>query len=130
MKEFDDLLAIAKRKLDFDQKNLFSNGSTTYLAEMKKEIDEVLEEISQSRNCYLEEELGDVLWDYLNVLVAMEKETGINPQAVLARACKKYDERVSGIELGEFWESIKERQKLRLAAEQKDYTKQKLQTDS
>ena len=129
MKEFDDLLAIAKRKLDFDQNNLFSNGSTTYLAEMKKEIDEVLEEISQSRNCYLEEELGDVLWDYLNVLVAMEKETGINPQAILARACKKYDERVSGIEVGEFWENIKERQKLRLAAEQKDYTKQKLQTD-
>ena len=130
MKEFDDLLAIAKRKLNFDQNNLFSNGSTTYLAEMKKEIDEVLEEISQSRNCYLEEELGDVLWDYLNVLAAMEKETGINPQAVLARACKKYDERVSGIEVGEFWENIKERQKLRLAAEQKDYTKQKLQTDS
>ena len=121
MKEFDDLLAIAKRKLNFDQNNLFSNGSTTYLAEMKKEIDEVLEEISQSRNCYLEEELGDVLWDYLNVLAAMEKETGINPQAVLARACKKYDERVSGIEVGEFWENIKERQKLRLAAEQKDY---------
>ena len=130
MKEFDDLLAIAKRKLNFDQNNSFSNGSTTYLAEMKKEIDEVLEEIPKSRNCYLEEEIGDVLWDYLNVLAAMEKETGINPQAVLARACKKYDERVSGIEVGEFWENIKERQKLRLAAEQKDYTKQKLQTDS
>ncbi len=122
MKEFEELLAIAKSKSDFEQNNSWPNGSTTYLTEMKKEIDEVLEEIPKSRNCYLEEELGDVLWDYLNVLATMEKETGINPQAVLVRACKKYDERVSGIEVGELWASIKERQKVRLAAEQKDYT--------
>ncbi len=60
MKEFEELLAIAKRKSDFDQNNSWPNGSTTYLTEMKKEIDEVLEEIPKSRNCYLEEELGDV----------------------------------------------------------------------
>ena len=43
MKEFEELLAIAKRKSDFDQNNSWPNGSTTYLTEMKKEIDEVLE---------------------------------------------------------------------------------------
>ncbi|WP_105901483.1 MazG nucleotide pyrophosphohydrolase domain-containing protein [Vibrio gangliei] len=122
MKEFDVLLRVAERKAKFDQTNLWSNGSETYLAEMKKEIDEVSEEIPKNRQCYLEEELGDVLWDYLNVLTAIKKEQGICPKAVLTRAIKKYEERVSGIEVGESWASIKERQKIALAQEQNERT--------
>lgn len=122
MKEFTELLRIAERKSEFDQSNSWSSGSETYLAEMKKEIDEVSEEIPKNRQCYLEEELGDVLWDYLNVLTAIQKEQGICPKAVLTRAIKKYEERVSGIETGESWASIKGRQKIALAQEQKDRT--------
>jgi len=68
MKEFDKLLSIAKRKATFDDNNSWTSGSTTYLTEIKNEVDEVIEEIPKSRKCYLEDELGDVLWDYLNVL--------------------------------------------------------------
>ncbi len=122
MEEFEKLLDIAKRKTNFDKNNSWSNGSETYLTEIKKEVDEVIEEIPKSRKCYLEDELGDVLWDYLNVLTALEKEVGIDPQAVLLRACRKYDERVSGIESGEFWSDIKSRQKQALAKEHKANT--------
>jgi NTP pyrophosphatase (non-canonical NTP hydrolase) len=119
MKEFDTLLAIAKRKTKFDESNTWSKGSTTYLEEIKKEVDEVIEELPKSRQCYLEEELGDVLWDYLNVLSALEKEIGIDTTEVLTRACRKYEQRVSGIESGEQWSDIKIRQKKALELELK-----------
>ena len=117
MKEFDELLAIAKRKTNFDENHTWSNGSKTYLTAIKSEVDEVLEEIPKSRQCYLEDELSDILWNYLNVLTNLEKETGIEPKAVLIRACHKYEERVSGIESGIKWVEVKEKQKIALAIE-------------
>lgn len=117
MKEFDKLLNIAKRKTKFDKTNHWSKGAETYLFEIKNEVDEVLEEIPKSRQCYLEDELGDVLWDYLNVLTALEQEIGLDAKAVLSRACHKYEQRVSGIESGETWNSIKEIQNQALAVE-------------
>jgi len=117
MQEFIKLLNIAKRKTCFDKNNTWSNGSATYLAGIKDEVDEVIEEIPKSRQCYLEEELGDILWDYLNVLTALEEEADIDIKAVLSRACRKYEERMSGIESGDNWQDIKELQKIALAAE-------------
>jgi len=122
MKDFDKLVAIAKRKAKFDESNTWSNGSETYLAEIKNEVDEVIEEIPKSRKCYLEDELGDVLWDYLNILVALEKEVSIDLEAVLKRACEKYEERISGIENGKKWSKIKEKQKIALENEHKSNT--------
>jgi len=117
MKEFDKLLSIAKRKADFDVSYTWSKGSETYLTEIKNEVDEVIEEIPKSRKCYLEDELGDVLWDYLNLLTALEKEVGIDTKSVLERACHKYEERISGIEAGKKWAEVKEKQKIALAIE-------------
>lgn len=122
MKEFDILLGIAKRKANFDEDNTWSNGSETYLAEIINEVAEVIEEIPKSRQCYLEDELGDVLWDYLNVLTALEKEAGIDTKAVLMRACRKYEERISGIESGKKWSAIKKQQKILLAIEHNSNT--------
>lgn len=123
MKEFDALLAIAQRKANFDQGGSWSNGSETYLAEIKNEVDEVIEELPKSRPCYLEDELGDILWDYLNILTALEKEVGIDTKAVLTRACRKYEERISGIESGQKWSDVKEKQKIALALEHNASTK-------
>ncbi|MEW6991139.1 MazG nucleotide pyrophosphohydrolase domain-containing protein [Colwelliaceae bacterium 6441] len=119
MKAFDILLGIAQRKAKFDESNTWSSGSDTYLSEIKNEVDEVIEETPKSRKCYLEDELGDVLWDYLNILTSVEKEVSIDAEAVLKRACKKYEERISGIAIGKKWSDIKELQKIALENEHK-----------
>lgn len=120
MKDIEKLLSIAKRKNIFDQHNSWSNGSQTYLQAIKDEVDEVIEEIPKARRCYLEDELGDILWGYLNLLLSLEKEEGIAISSVLRRACTKYDERILGIEAGKSWSDIKERQKSVLEKEDRE----------
>ena len=119
MEKFEQLLSIAKRKSKFDQGSRWSDGSSTYLAEIVNEVNEVVEELPKKRLCYLEDELGDILWDYLNILCALEKEAGVNVQSVLNRACNKYEERVSGIESGKLWKDVKKKQKIALENEQR-----------
>ncbi len=118
MKSFNTLLDIARRKNHFDKTNPWSNGSSTYIAEICKEVQEVIEEIPQNRKAYLEDELGDVLWDYLNLVLSLEKEKGVELESVLKRASQKYEERISGIENGTPWKETKEKQKAALAKEQ------------
>ena len=80
MKKFDELYAIATRKSQYDQTNTWFKGVETYLEAIGKEVDEVREEIREDRLCHLEDELGDVLWNYLNVLKALAREKGIDPE--------------------------------------------------
>lgn len=117
MNNFDKLLTIAKRKFVFDQTNSWYAGSNTYLSSIKEEISEVIEEIPKGRLCYLEDELGDILWNYLNIVLALEKESGLCVDSVIQRAALKYDERVGVIESGGNWQDVKERQKRALAQE-------------
>ncbi len=117
MKSFKNLVNIARRKNDFDQTNPWSNGSSTYIKEIQKEIQEVAEEATLDRNPYLEDELADVLWDYLNLVLALEKEKGVKLENVLERAVRKYEERISGIENGISWKKTKEKQKASLVDE-------------
>lgn len=118
MEAFETLLSIAQRKARFDKTSNWSNGAETYINEIKNEVDEVLEELPKGRICYLEDELGDVLWDYVNTLIALEEEKGVSVESVLKRACRKYEQRVSGIESGKQWHEIKEIQNVMLAEEQ------------
>jgi len=121
MKHFETLLQIARRKAMIDAGSGWSEGARTYLGEMNNEIAEVCAELSSGRQCYLEDELGDVLWDYLNALTALEKSHKISVEKVLQRACRKYEERISGIENGAFWKDIKTRQKMALKLEQEHF---------
>lgn len=121
MKEFKTLLEIAKRKNNYDKTNPWSNGAVTYIEEMKKEIVEVMDEMREDRLCYLEEELGDILWDYLNMLLALVDERHIDIQTVFQRAILKYEERISGLENNIPWDEIKKVQKRRLKKEHKDF---------
>lgn len=118
MQHIDKLIEIAKRKSEFDKSNSWYQGSTTYLAEIKKEVDEVVEELPKDRLRYLEDELGDVLWDYLNAILSLEKDKGVKLESVIERACLKYEERVSAIENGISWDDIKQKQKDELEREQ------------
>ena len=122
MKPFNTLVNIARRKVIFDQTNPWSNGSSTYIEEIQKEIQEVAEEIPLDRKPSLEDELADVLWDYLNLVLALEKEKDIKLEDVLERASRKYEERISGIENGIPWRETKEKQKVALKKEYHEYS--------
>lgn len=113
----EHILLLAKKKHQIDQQIDWSGGSSTYLSELRGELDEVNEEILLNRGCYLEDELGDVLWDYLNLLVCLENEKKVNIDNVLVRAHIKYNERVVALEAGNTWSEIKVKQKLRLEKE-------------
>ncbi len=120
MHSFDQLITIAKRKSEFDRTKKPQAFAHTYLQEIKNEVDEVIEEIPNNRLCYLEDELADVLWDYLNAVLLLEKEQGVDLHSVLTRACKKYNQRVTAIEQGRTWAEVKKEQKKQLAKELKD----------
>jgi NTP pyrophosphatase (non-canonical NTP hydrolase) len=113
------LLAVVDRKYRYDQKGTWSNGATTYLTALKEEVKEVEEELKQNRTCFIEDELGDILWDYLSALKCLEHEKGIDVSNVLKRALNKYDERITGIENGTPWNKIKDKQKAELKEEYK-----------
>ncbi|HFQ5333968.1 TPA: MazG nucleotide pyrophosphohydrolase domain-containing protein [Vibrio vulnificus] len=117
MKDFEQLLEVVLRKAKYDQSNSWYLGPHTYLNELKKEVDEVFDEIPRERTCYLEDELADVLWDYLNAIVALEKESEIRLDSILRRAYVKYSQRVAAIESGTDWADIKEAQKQALEQE-------------
>ena len=114
---FSSLFDIARRKAKYDNTNTWYKGSETYFDALYQELEEVGEEITQTRLCYLEDELGDVLWNYLNLLIALEKEQGIDPTSVLSRAVNKYQQRVATIENNGSWAEVKAEQKLRLQQE-------------
>lgn len=119
MQRIEELIEIAKRKNEFDQKGTWSKGSKTYYQAMFEELEEVKEEIDSERRCYLEDELGDILWVYLCLLRNLEVEEKISMDSVFSRAIEKYKERVGGIEAGSSWSDIKKVQNKRLAKEQK-----------
>jgi NTP pyrophosphatase (non-canonical NTP hydrolase) len=111
------LLEIASLKLQRDKTGTWSNGSVTYFEAIYDELEEVKAEIKDGRECYLEDELGDVLWDFICMLKHLEDERKINLENVFERSVKKYSERISGIGAGESWDEIKEIQRHELAVE-------------
>jgi NTP pyrophosphatase (non-canonical NTP hydrolase) len=121
--EFEKLMALSELKLKRDLKGTWSSGSSTYFKALFDELDEVSEELHSDRQCYLEDELGDVLWDYLCLLKHLENENKVDIKSLLQRAKKKYDRRMTGILNGETWENIKSEQKQLLEEEQRNYNK-------
>jgi NTP pyrophosphatase (non-canonical NTP hydrolase) len=117
------LIDLAKRKHRLD-----SQGDTmdahSYLQGIKSEIEEVEEELHGEQVVYLEDELGDVLWDYISLLVTLDSDNRITLEQVLTHVEEKYQERVSGLEDNIPWDEIKKDQKTRLKARQeREYTK-------
>ncbi|MEZ9302213.1 nucleotide pyrophosphohydrolase [Vibrio breoganii] len=117
MDTLKQLLEIAERKIERDQKGTWSKGSITYYQAMFDELEEVKAEMDSKRKCYLEDELGDILWVYMCLLKNLEAENSISATRVFERALSKYKERLDGINAGGSWADIKETQKQRLADE-------------
>jgi len=120
MIETKKIMELAKRKLDLDKKRDWSKGSKTYFDEIKKEIQEAEEENKKNNHAKLEDELGDIFWDYSNMLVNLEDEGKIRIKNVFLRAKRKYKERIIGIENNVPCVEIKKRQKESMQQEIKD----------
>ena len=68
MQEFDNFIQIVKRKYNYDKMNPWKNGIESYLSGIEDEVHEVRQEIKNHDLDKLETELGDILWDYINLL--------------------------------------------------------------
>lgn len=90
---------------------------TIYLPWIKNEVDEVVPEIKKNNSVYLEDELWDIFWAYINLLHCLEMEWYISKEKVFKRAYKKYDERITGLEDWVLWDDIKVTQKTKLKKE-------------
>jgi NTP pyrophosphatase (non-canonical NTP hydrolase) len=118
MDDVTKLLAIVKDKISIDAQCSDISGSAAYFDELKKELVEVQEEVDKGTRVHLEDELGDVLWDYLNLLANLEHEGKIAVSEVFRRSLAKYTERVGGIKAGKTWTEIKVKQKADLKREE------------
>ncbi len=113
----NELEKIAQVKSQRDLEGTWFKGCDTYLEAMIEEVGEVRAEIAAGQQCFLEDELGDLLWNFVCVLQHLELEQKIDKHKVYQRAVKKYKERVSYRKPGESWDSVKIRQKLELEQE-------------
>lgn len=114
----EKIYKLVEDKAVIDQNTDWCQGSSTLFAEIRKELDEAESELNDNRKCYLEDELGDILWDYLNLLKNLELEDKIEANKVFERCAKKYTERLKGIKNGHSWDIVKNKQKEELKKEQ------------
>lgn len=86
--------------------------------ELQKEVIEVQDELKDNNKIYLEDELWDILWDYMVLLQLLQKEWKINSlESVFKRSFQKFSERISAKEQGILRDDIKKEQKKKLADE-------------
>jgi len=88
-----------------------------YVGEIHKEIEEMQDEMHENNNVYLEDELGDIFWDYMNLLETLERKWYINKEKVFERCEKKFEERVDALSQEISWDTIKQKQKSDLLSE-------------
>lgn len=112
------LIKLSQKKLEIDKQNTWSDGSQTYVEAIKNEIKEAEDEIDNANKILLEDELADILWDYLNILQNLEDENKIDVNSVFERAEQKYSERIEAIENDVSWSEIKAKQKEELQNKQ------------
>jgi NTP pyrophosphatase (non-canonical NTP hydrolase) len=86
---------------------------------MEEEIREMEEELRVERKVFLEDELGDIFWDYICLLESLSEEGKIDKNEVFRRCYMKFTERLTpdGKHSGD-WNEVKKKQKERLMEEQ------------
>ncbi|MBE3766181.1 nucleotide pyrophosphohydrolase [Vibrio parahaemolyticus] len=112
-----ELQKIAALKSQRDLEGTWFKGSSTYLDALVEEVAEVKEELKSGRQCFLEDELGDLLWDFVCLIEHLELEGKVDKERVFQRSVNKYSERVTERSPSETWDDVKLRQKLELKKE-------------
>ena len=85
--------------------------SECYFDELAWEIEEVKKENKFNNAVHLEDELWDMLWDYMNLLYFLGQEWKIDTVNVTKRCYKKYLERIEALENNISWDTTKKKQK-------------------
>lgn len=114
LKQLQDIATIKSQR---DLQGSWFKGSSTYLDALVEEVTEVKEEITLGRQAFLEDELGDLLWNFVCLIEHLEVDKKIDKERVFRRAVKKYSERVAERASNETWDDVKARQKLELQKE-------------
>lgn len=113
----EQLQVVAQEKAQRDLMGTWFHGSQTYLDALADEILEVKTELQLGRQCFLEDELADLLWNIVCLIEHLELEDKVDQKQVFQRALKKYSERVTERLPNETWNDVKARQKLELKKE-------------
>ncbi len=116
-KNLNSLNNLSKKRIEFFNSNLsqkdWYKGSETYFEEIVLELKEAKDEVNTDK-VYLEDELSDVLWDYLCLINSLKDEWKIDGlEKVIDRACNKYFWRINSLNWANNWdwEKIKNEQK-------------------
>jgi len=124
MKALEALLKLAKHKKQIDLKRGEAKFMNPHwlLDNIRDEVEEVREEIKSDNIAYLEDELSDILWDWMILVEKLKDNNYIGShEDIMKRALKKYEERIlplngdSGDD--EIWRKVKARQKIALEKE-------------
>ncbi len=126
MSDINELINLAKQKHQIDLKR----DSVKYidpnwiLNHLTSEIEEVKQEIKPDNIPFLEDELADILWNWMMMVEILQgKEYIGSHEDIIKRAIKKYEERISPLNGNDadkdIWSEVKARQKLELKKEQR-----------
>jgi len=124
MKEIEKLIELSAKKHQIDIKRADKKylDSHWILENLLGEVEEVKEELKANNIAHLEDELSDVLWDWMILIENLKDEGYITShQNIIKRALKKYEERILPLHGDdrdyEIWKQVKVKQKLALDKE-------------
>ena len=122
-KELPDILKLAEIRM----KHLHAGGwhgfykwPKTFIDWLIAEIDEVKVEFEEEKRVFLEDELWDVFWDYICLVLSLDLEWKISKEKVFERCWAKFSLRLNtedGSDNGD-WQAVKKIQKEKLHVEQ------------
>jgi len=92
-----------------------------YFKEIKEEVDEAIEEFKKDNAVHLEDELGDIFWDYVMLLQVLKRDGYIRSiENVFTHAEEKFTDRLGFVHLDkkvnseDYWNDVKKKQKIQL----------------
>lgn len=121
-KELPDILKLAEIRMKHLQAggwHGFYKWSETFIDGLIDEIEEVKVEFKEEKRVFLEDELWDVFWDYICLVLSLDLEWKISKEKVFERCWTKFSERLNvedGSDNGD-WQKVKKKQKERLIGE-------------
>lgn len=126
-KDLRELMRIVEKKFEHLQENKHKKtdwinneewySHKIYLDWLINEIEEVKQEIKKDNSIFLEDELWDVLWVYLNLIYFLDKEWYIDHKNVFKRSLNKFAWRFDWIYSWITWWETKKKQKEELKKE-------------